>query len=785
MNQEIANVLRKLRNELAHNRRMLDPVDVARRLKAMGLDVPPAEMASLIPNIIKGMGVTHVPRDLLRIITELGSSSSSACRFVCDPWAGIGAVISTLKDANNPTEALAITQNESEAAVGKILTDGVSWQVGEPLYLLDTIEIEIDITASILPFGARHSEPVKVATESGGSLELRDDLGHLILVKAALRLSPSGIGIFVVPNSFIWSARSVRQHFSELGLGLEAVLALPAGAFAPYTNIQTSLVVIRRKLLERVFVAQLSNESRTNAEILANLKAGKDTDSIELGRLIDARSFNGLESIRLADRLDEARRTFGFPAHNLGEFATCVNLGRYGAEPVFEKQENAIFVPLIGISDVVASQDELSLKAHNYAQVVIDPSKSDARFVAKFLNSDLGRDLREMSKTGSTIQKLNSRSLKNLPIFVPDLQSQQAMLEIEARIVAEENALLGLQNELVAFRRELWENPRRVSDVSDRLRSFSNGPSSGARQHATEQLDQWFETLPFPLASIFRAWQATPSDDYKTKHEHLLHFFEATAQFISVIMLSAFSVRESVFEVHKEKLAEALTKQNLSFQRATFGTWKLVVEYLSKQTRQLLSGDKDARALCTDIFADPSFTLPKAVARKELVAVLSVTNKMRNDWTGHGGAVGQADARLRNEQLVGELQKLREAMGDLWSETELIRALYCRPRRGVFENEVAILMGSNSEFLKESRSMTFWLDVERLYLVRKDARPALQLLPLIQVGASPASAKNACYFFSRLEKDGVRFVSYHFSDRPELTGRFEEASEVIKFLAEM
>jgi hypothetical protein len=49
---------------------------------------------------------------------------------------------------------------------------------------------------------------------------------------------------------------------------------------------------------------------------------------------------------------------------------------------------------------------------------------------------------------------------------------------------------------------------------------------------------------------------------------------------------------------------------------------------------------------------------------------------------------------------------------------------------------------------------------------------------------APDSAKNACYFFSRLEHDGARFVSYHYTDRPELTGQFDEATETIKLLTE-
>lgn len=254
-------------------------------------------------------------------------------------------------------------------------------------------------------------------------------------------------------------------------------------------------------------------------------------------------------------------------------------------------------------------------------------------------------------------------------------------------------------------------------------------------------------------------------------------------------MLSAFSSNETIFEVHRQKLAEAMLKNKVNLQRATFGTWKLVVEYLGKQTRQLLaeSGKKESdakydRQLCADIFSDPSLDLPSALSRKELGSIFQTTSKMRNDWSGHGGVVSQEEAQRRNELLVGELLKMREATADTWAETQLIHALHCYPRRGIFDNEIAILKGSNSEFLKETRPMATWLDVESLYLSRKDSGRALKLLPLVQVGPSPQSAKNACYFFNRLERDGARFVSYHFSDKPELSGQFDEATAVINFL---
>jgi hypothetical protein len=264
-----------------------------------------------------------------------------------------------------------------------------------------------------------------------------------------------------------------------------------------------------------------------------------------------------------------------------------------------------------------------------------------------------------------------------------------------------------------------------------------------------------------------RAWQATPSQDFKTKYEHLLHFFEGAAEFIAIVLLSAFSSNQSLFEPHKQKLAELMKDQNLSFDKATFGAWKCVVEYLGKQTRALLRIDRDGDAVCADIFSDSSNALPRIISNTELAGILSRTNKVRNDWTGHGGIVGDEVAQLRHESLMTEIHKFREVVGDLWTEMELIRAMHCQPREGIFEHEVAVLTGSNGEFLKAKRAMSVWLDVDHLYLWKKNSPRALKLLPLVQVGAFSQSSRSACYFYSRTEKDGLRFVSYHFIDKPE------------------
>jgi len=642
----------------------------------------------------------QVPEWLAGVFASLAKDVSP--KTICDPWAGVGFLVGVLIEKCQPKVAVAFTQNHAEHAIGNVLVSEAKWQLGEPLKLLESATEEFDLVASILPMGSKATNPLSVSGEAGETVELRDDLGNLVMVAASLHLISDGVGLFVVTPSFFFSERSVFRQFDVLGLGIQAALSLPSGTFAPYTNIPAYLLVVRRKPTKQMFVAQLSGDEKTNLQILENLRQGKEGGTLELGRFVDPLSFNSIERIRTAERSGEAERNFGAPAVKLSELATAINIGRFGEDFSFEAQDNALFIPLIGNSEVVDSLGDLTLKKQNYAQLVIDSSRSNARFVAHFLNSDFGKELRQQSKTGAVIPKLNKQTIKELQVFVPDLLKQRTMLEIEAHITSEQNTLLGLQNELGDFRRELWSNPRNSASVEQRLSSLSTRLGGGLKAYTAERLDQWFETLPFPLASILRAWQATESQDFRTKHKHLLDFFEGTAEFVSVILLSAFSSNDALFGAHKQKLSEALQKQNLSFQRATFGTWKLVMEYLGKQTRELLSENgkkpEDAqndRAVCADIFADLSLGLPKALSSKDLAAIISTTNKMRNDWSGHSGVVGQEEAQLRNEQLLAEVQKLREAIADTWADVQLIHALHCRPRRGVFENEIAVLMGSN------------------------------------------------------------------------------------------
>ena len=374
------------------------------------------------------------PEWVSEVFCELAKQVSP--KIICDPWAGTGFFLETLREACQAERASAITINKDQHDVGRVLVPEASWENGDPLRLLQSSDEEFDVVASILPWGMKGNTPLLVKQPSG-TVDLSDDVGNLILVASSLRLSASGVGLFIVPPSFFFRQNSVFHRLHEVGLSLEAAFELPSGTFAPSTNISTSLLIVRKSVAKRLFVGKLSADSNANQQVLRNFQQGVEGGVLEGGYSIEQSSFRGFQSLRAADAMAAFEKRLGVQAKNLlelGDVKSGIVLGRSVEGFAFETLGNVIYIPLIGNSDVVESPEDFTLKPQNYAQIVIDPKHSYAAFVCRFLNSEFGKEIRERFKTGTVILRLNKEAIRELPVFVPDLDSQKAILEVEAEV---------------------------------------------------------------------------------------------------------------------------------------------------------------------------------------------------------------------------------------------------------------------------------------------------------------------------------------------------------------
>jgi hypothetical protein len=686
---------------------------------------------------------------------------------VLDPAAGFGGLLSAAQAATGATTAIGLDISKAAVEVGQTLNDSIDWRVGDSVRLLMSIDQQFEVVVGSLPFGIRQNTPVEIPLGDGSLEAIRGDIACQLLVLASLRLSENGVGVFVVPASFFWSQMSPFRSLDRMGLGVEAALSLPAGAFSPHHHLQAYIVVMRRKRFQQLLAGQLSNDLEANAKLIGNLQLGTSGQTWEHGRFVEAFNFVGIDAARVAEQFEAAETRFGAPAVYLIELSLGATFGRREADFRFPERGNAVYIPVTGEGHVLVSLDSAEQHLHRYVQVAIDPTKSDAAFVAQFFNSELGSAIRRASKRGMVHGRLTPDSLKTLRLFIPPTDAQRRMLAVDASITAEQNTLSGIQAELEDYRRRLWLDANRTQEVQAQVQMLSRRLAAGLRQQAEESLSNWRERLPFPLASILRAWDSVPPRDLRTKYEYLIHFFEASAQFLAIVALSAFKNNSTLFEARRKELVQILTESRLSLRVATFGAWNAALGYLSKQTRLLVNGNAEERALARELYADPQAVLPTALSQKAVLTVLEDANVKRNRWLGHRGAVGEQMAAQRHEQLVSCVQEFRKVTGGLWEHVELIEPVLCENLGDTFTNDVLLLTGSNARFEVVERSLLDCLVRRELYLLSANSERALRLLPLVRLGVSSEEHRDACYFFSRVDGDGPHFVSYHYAPIPD------------------
>lgn len=290
----------------------------------------------------------------------------------------------------------------------------------------------------------------------------------------------------------------------------------------------------------------------------------------------------------------------------------------------------------------------------------------------------------------------------------------------------------------------------------------------------------WLEQLPYPLASIL--WRYYAEIDDRSKIENLLHFFEATAQFVCMIFLSAFHSDKQYFLENRELwFGDESSLNNNPIRRSSFGSWVVVGERLAKSTRRLLS-DPTNRSRCFQLFGTARVDILEAITIKDLFSILKTVNDYRNNWQGHGGVASEEECSIRREKLELELLKLQKVFSNKFHDFVLLRPISAEFEGEIFYNTVVNLMGTRSYFRKVVVQTKVPLDKRNLFIKETDSSLPLRLIPLVKMESTPRKEHSACYFYNRVDTKGMRWVSYHFDEVSEI---ILEDQELLSFFAEL
>ncbi|MBK6540529.1 MAG: restriction endonuclease subunit S [Flavobacteriales bacterium] len=620
-------------------------------------------------------------------------------------------------------------------------------------------EASYDAVVSLGPMGMREDRTVR-------GVDLLDEAGLVEMCAAAESLSGGGIVAWLVAPRFGFdqSQKAVRNNLQKLGLFLNGWIQLPAGAFLPSTSVPFALALIQKKDAGNLYVV----EAQANEESIVPLVQGwikrKHRGRLASGVIVDRETFRGCGAIQTQETIANSA---GWKVGPLVAFSKAVSKvvpSKKGAaefEPLPE-HPLAVYLPTMGSTRATTAQDRLPTKLKSYLQLIVDPAIAHPEYLAHWFNTEAGLLFRSMSSSGTTIPAIAIGILKDSSIPLPPLPQQERMVRTQ-RVVDQ------MRLELTEAESAIWASTRSLDEIAGKL------PKTDHEARFTD----WVETLPFPLASILRHYHAVDRT-YKDKRERLLHFFEAFAEFMAIIHLSAYTSDPGRWLLVQEKLKRASNGADLDFRRASFGLWCTVYNALAKETRRMLNEKDEDKQAIADLYSVASQSCLEGLVDKGLSQVLESANNMRNR-KAHGGVISEAEAEEQHKELAALLQTVRDRLGSSFYSLQLVQAGSADGLpNGASRVSVRVLTGSNPQFKAEDIELV--QHVERTTIpARSWSKKVLGVAPLVQM---KEKEQPACYFYNRIEGGVPQLISYHFEHRAEAADETGTARAFLDRLAQ-
>lgn len=675
------------------------------------------------------------------------SISTHVVEFVCayaeklrpsrllDPFATSPALLAAVVERVAPNIAVGVTPSQAVHTLALATAPNATWVAEDPWKAMEQNADRFDFVVSAPPFGLRRAG-------------VRGDAILDLLERAASLLSDGGQMLVLLPEGVNVKQDGVRfrARLAELGIGVERLVAVAEPGTA--SSVPMQLVGIGEAAHDdEVFVGRLTPQ--TDSSMIARAIFDRLSGPIEdVGRWVRRDRYTTWQQFASVSELHRLLGKTRYPPRRLADIATEIRRIELREGVEFQIAGNAVYIPEIRGTPTLRPTSE-GAKRRSYLEIVLDPEQVSPDYLVGWMESPLGRLARDSAVTGTTIPRLSVPSAREMLVVVPAIGDQLEALEAD-------NALRTLSLQATELRSRLWRNPDQAGVIRADFETLTSRPHQ----------DGWLENLPFPLASIaYRATADAASDD---KISRLLHFFEATAEFVSTVLLSGLRSNPELYEGERSRLVRGSNDGTSTLDRSTFGSWTQLGQTLAKSIRRLL-GSTETRDATVAMFAVRDERVVRNLAGKELWHVLDEARSLRNARV-HGGIAGSAEKARQMERLTGLQLALREASEEMFSQLELVQPGEMTLSQGVYRHTVRRLTGPNPIFRLREIEASIPLDASYLYLVGVDSfiANALQLVPLFRLLAPPDSEQSAVYFYNSRSSDGsLRFVSYHFEGQPE------------------
>ncbi|MEC9406990.1 MAG: N-6 DNA methylase [Pseudomonadota bacterium] len=707
---------------------------------------------------IDRFGENSSPKTVNLFFAEL--ARQLAPKSVLDPVCGVGESLQSVINAVPPgVQAEGIEINRECATTARALVGSEARIVCEDALQLERDRLGVfDLIVADPPLGAR-CDKKKIRDPEVAALTLGlPDLGVYLTAWGCMKLSENGF-LSISHTTSALLRDKFKDAINKLGFAFRAAIHVPAGS-RTNTGIATQILVLSRgEQTDSSFViGEVSEDPDHLKSLVRNILKGKSGHGIAQGRRVNLEGFVGYEAVNAADRLQKFVRERKLSVIPFSELV--IRRETLADVEAIPADGRSIYLPRGG-HRFSTDLNDLSTVKSEIIRFELNPEKVVPRYLDHWFHSYLGKlAMGAAGGLGSFRPTVSLSMLDRMICYLPGVTEQQTVLNTV-------QYLDQLKNEIAEIEEACWDSKIPAAVLLEQAELVNKEDS----------FEDWLDTLPYPLATVLWLYRTT-NDGPKEKFRILLHFFEALAQFLALVHLSAFSSHRSVWSDAKEGLKRALEKEHFSLERATFGAWKVMVEYLSSSTRKMLK-DQDKAPVVPEMYASDNESWLNRLNDPRLVTILMRAVKIRNEQHGHSGIVGDKQAEAVESSLRDLVEEVREIFGRGWQSYELIQIGRMEYEAGTYTFDVPRLMGTRGQFRRVSLNMKHPLDKGCLCLHSEGADSALKLLPLLKLLGPPEHVENAVYFYSSMGKDQQRFVSYHFDKASEVRGQFDDTHAAI------
>ncbi|WP_194928652.1 class I SAM-dependent DNA methyltransferase [Pseudactinotalea sp. HY158] len=420
--------------------------------------------------------------------------------------------------------------------------------------------------------------------------------------------------------------------------------------------------------------------------------------------------------------------------------------------------ERHLFVPTTRAGRAATDLSETNAGGRVLA-IQLDNESVYLPFLAAWLNSEQGvasrRRAIENGSTGHHLKALRSDA-NSLMRWADDLLVPVPNLSVQLALASADERLNSFQADLGTRRASIWSSPENADEVVSKV--------AGAFD---DSLTSWLDHLPYPIASAL--WTAESAPSVGEQQRAYLHAWEAIVTFHATVLLAASRRDPGSSSVTEATIRQTLHEQRLGIEKASFGTWVVIVEKTSKNMRSTLEdGDADDVARVRRAFAGLSRAGIERLISKDVVKKFNELNGKRNRWSGHTGYTSEQELRSQVESLTSDLRELRGILGNVWAQLLLVRPGSAKRRRDGLVQTAEVAVGTRTPFATREFAVGEHMIDDELYLVRDGSQSPLPLPHFVQLRAAPSSAQFTTYFYNRTEGTNVRMVSYQYGPETEL-----------------